>query len=259
MNKNVKNHSWHFYSFYGIFSIRGGGYMRIAICEDCEDDRNRLRDAINDWAKARHVNVEIFCYSTAEIFIFKCVNISFDLIFLDIELSKMSGVKLAEYIRLTDKNVLIVFETNFTQYVFDGYDVNAFHYLIKPLSQTKLIPILDKANLFWRDNNKEVLIVSNGTGQIKLPLGSIFYIEVFSHIAEIHANTEVYKLRKTITEFENLLPKHFMRCYRSIIINLLNTDCVYKNYIKLSNGNQLMMSRNYSKLINDAFMQLFMG
>jgi len=219
-----------FCSFYGIFLIiKGGVYLRIAICEDTDNDRIRLSDAIKDWANTRNVKIEILCYPNAEAFIFIWPNISFDIIFIDIELGKMTGVELAEYIRHTDKNILIVFVTNYQQYVFNGYDVNALHYLIKPLSQTRFIPIMDKAYLYWRDNKKDTLLVSNGSGQIKLPLGSIFYIEVFSHTAEIHTDVEVFKMRKSVTEFEKLLPAHFKRCYRSII-----KLCNCYNILKLS-------------------------
>jgi DNA-binding LytR/AlgR family response regulator len=231
--------------------------MRIAICEDQDAEQARLTNAIKDWASARKVQVDILCYSNAEAFIVAWPDMSFDLAFLDIQMKNMTGIQLADFIRQTDKNMLIVFVTSYSQYVLKGYDVNALHYLIKPLSSAKLLPILDKAHVIWRSRQRDVLLVANGTGQIKLPFGNIFYISMWSHIAEIHTDGDAYELRKTALELSNQLPSHFIRCHRSYIVNLLKADCVYKDSIMLSNGKKLPISRNNSKLVNDAFVRLY--
>lgn len=232
--------------------------MRIAICEDNLNEQIRLSDAIKDWANARKEQIDILCYRNAEEFIISWTDLSFDLAFLDIQMKNMSGIQLAEHIRCSDKNMLIVFVTGFSQYVLKGYDVDALHYLIKPLSPTKLIPVLDKARIIWRSKQKEVLLVSVGSGQMKLPIGSIFYISMISHIAEIHTYDEMYEMRKTAAELNKILPSHFMRCHRSYIVNLLKADCVYRDSIILSNGSKLPISRNNSQLINDEFVRLYM-
>ena len=233
--------------------------MRIAICEDNESDQRILMNAINDWANTLKVSVEILCYPDAEMFMTTQTNIAFDLIFLDIEMGKMNGIELAEHIRQLDHNVQIVFVTSHSQYALAGYEVNALHYLLKPLSQMKLIPVLDKANLFWRDNKKETLLIPSKFGQHEISLGSIFYINIDSHIAKIHTDKEIIESRKTAEEFEKLLPSHFMRCYRSIIINLLKAESMRKDSVILSNGDKLPVSRNFSKKVNDAYMSLHMG
>ena len=238
-------------------SKKGGDTLHIAICEDQESEQMRLSNAIKDWASARDISVDIFTYSHAEAFLFAWPDTSFDLAFLDIQMKHMSGIQLAEQIRLSDKNILIVFVTSFSQYVLRGYDVDALHYLIKPLSATKLIPILDKAHVVWRSRKKESLLVSDGAGQLKLPFGDIFSIRMLSHIAEIHTEQKTYEIRKTATELENRLPSHFMRCHRSCIVNLFKADCVYKNSLLLSNGVTLPISRNHTKKINDAYMRLY--
>ena len=114
--------------------------------------------------------------------------ISFDLAFLDIQMSKMTGIDLAERIRISDSNMLIVFVTSFRQYVLKGYDVNALHYLIKPVSSAKLLPILDKALVTWKARQDAFLLVSTGEGQQKLPFGNILYISIKSHTASIHTD-----------------------------------------------------------------------
>ena len=179
--------------------------MRVAICEDRKAEQERLSNAITDWADARKVQVEIFIYGNAEEFLFSWPEIAFDLIFVDIQMGEMSGIDMAKRVREHDKDVLIVFVTSFSQYSLDGYDVNALHYLIKPLSNAKLIPILDKAHVVWRSFRKESLVISDGNSKSKLLFGSIYYISMENHTAEVHTSDAVYELRKTATELEVLL------------------------------------------------------
>jgi DNA-binding LytR/AlgR family response regulator len=230
--------------------------MRFAICEDDVSMRQRLSNAIEDWAKSRKIQVDVLCYSKAEAFLMAWPDVSFDLAFLDIHMKGMTGIELATYIRKNDKNMMIVFITSFSQYVLNGYDVNALHYLIKPLSLTKLLPILDKASMIWRSRQNAVLLVPNGNGQLKLLFDDIYCISMFSHTANIQTENDTYELRKTAEELTNLLPRYFIRCHRSYIVNLFKVDCVYKSSLLLSNGKSLPISRNNSKPVNDAFIRL---
>jgi len=114
--------------------------MRIAICEDNPKEQERLTAAIKDWAKARNTQADVLCYQSAEAFLMVWPDVSFDLAFLDIQMKAINGIKLAETIRTSDKNMMLVFVMSFSQYVLKGYDVAALHYLIKPLSAAKLLP-----------------------------------------------------------------------------------------------------------------------
>jgi DNA-binding LytR/AlgR family response regulator len=230
--------------------------MRIAICEDNPKEKERLEAAIKDWAQARNTQADIVYYTSAEAFLMAWPEMSFDLAFLDIQMKNMSGIELAETIRRTDKNILLVFVTSFTQYVLKGYDVAALHYLIKPLSAAKLLPVLDKAQMIWRSRQSDFIMVSDGNGQIKLPYDSINYIAMISHTAVIHTNDKTYDLRKTAAELIEILPPHFVRCHRSYIVNLFKADCVYKDSLILSDGTKLAISRNSSKQVGDAFLRL---
>jgi len=230
--------------------------MRFAICDDNQDMQERLSEAVADWAQARNIQIDVLCYPSAEAFMMSWVDISFDFAFLDIQMKGMTGIELAEHIRKSDKNMMIVFITSFSQYVLKGYDVNALHYLIKPLSQSKLLPILDKALTIWRSRQDAVLLVSNGSGQMKLSLSDIFCISMLSHIATVQTENDAFELRRTAKELSSLLPWYFFHCHRSYIVNLFKVDCVYKSSLLMSNGKILPISRTNSKAVNDAFIKL---
>lgn len=231
--------------------------MLIVICEDNNSESEYLLTAIKAWAGIRQIKVDLLRYRSAEEFLFVWPDMAVDIIFLDIVMKKMSGVNLAEKIREFDKNVLIVFVTGFTQYMLNGYDVSALHYLIKPLSSEKLNLVLDKAYQIWYSHEKDAIIVKNDYGKVKLFLGNIYYIKKNSHIAEMHTENKIFKIRKSTKELMELIPAHFIRCHRSYIVNLLKVDCVYENALLLSNGEKLPISRNNTKCVKDAFIRLF--
>jgi len=230
--------------------------MRFAICEDDHAAQQSLVSALNDWAKSMNINIDVLCYSNAEAFLGAWPDISFDLAFLDIELNTMTGLELAKLIRKSDNNMMIVFTTIHSQFMIDGYDVNALHYLNKPISKSRLLLVLDKAHTIWRSRNNTMLVVSSENGKMKLSFYDIYYISMFSHTASIHTEKDTYDLRKTAGELYNLLPRQFIRCHRSYIVNLFKVDCVFKSSLQMSNGTSLAISRSNSKLVNDAFVRL---
>jgi len=193
--------------------------LRIAICEDDKAAAAALTGAIRDWADAKKVDVDFRCFDNAEAFIIAWPGIAFDLAFLDIQMKNMNGIKLAEYIRKNDQNILLVFLTAFRQYVLKGYDVNALHYLIKPLSAARLLPVLDKAYFIWQSTQIGSLTVASESGLYKLPFHDIFYISMLAHNAEVYTAGAKYVIRKTAKELTELLPNNFLRCHRSYIVN----------------------------------------
>ena len=230
--------------------------MRFAICEDNQNMQQNLTHASADWAKSRKIQIDVLCYPSAEAFIMVWPDISFDIAFLDIQMKGMDGIELAKYIRKSDKNMMLVFVTSFSQYVLDGYEVNALHYLIKPLSYTKLLPILDKAYAKWRSFHNAVLIVSDRNSHIKLLLNDIYCISMHSHTANIQTENDTFELKRTAEELTHLLPDYFIRCHRSFFVNLFKVDCVYRSSLLLSNGKSVPISRNNSKAVNVAFIKL---
>ncbi|MCL2628192.1 MAG: LytTR family DNA-binding domain-containing protein [Oscillospiraceae bacterium] len=232
--------------------------MNIAICEDDEKMQNHLDVIISDWASSKNINVVTSVYPSAEAFLMIWQDSSFDLAFLDIQLKTVTGIELAKYIRKTDERLPIVFITSFAQYALIGYDVNAMHYLIKPVSPTRLIPILDKAYMLCRSNQDAVLLVSDDLGKVKLPFGDILYFSIQSHIVDIHTTSKIFSKRMTLNELIDILPSYFIRIHRSYIINMLKVDCVYKKSLLL-NGSNLPISRNNSKQVNEAFIRLNIG
>ena len=119
--------------------------MRIAIIEDEQLHSDLLISYIKKWADIRKIsskNIIINNYENAEQFLFDYDDEkSFDVLFVDIQMSGMNGMDMAKKVREKDKNVSLVFTTGITDYIQEGYEVEAMHYLIKPLKEEKVYEI----------------------------------------------------------------------------------------------------------------------
>ena len=134
-----------------------GGYLRtithsdykIAVCDDSAADMEYIQTLVREWAGERCVQVKGF--PSAEAFLFQYEEEKdFDILLLDIEMAEMDGVSLARRIRRDNTGVQIVFITGYSDYIADGYDVEALHYLLKPVKKEQFFQVLDRDNDYLR-------------------------------------------------------------------------------------------------------------
>ena len=121
-------------------------HIQIAICDDEASELNYVRTIVESWAQqsGHHINIETF--ASAEAFLFHYAeNKAYDILLLDIEMKEMNGIMLAKQIRAQNKTMQIIFVTGFADYMQQGYDVAALHYLMKPVSIEKLSEVLKRA------------------------------------------------------------------------------------------------------------------
>ena len=114
--------------------------IRVAICEDDESQINALKKMLTEWNSCTIISE----YNSAEQFLFNYPDISCHLLLLDIEMGDMNGMELARELRARGDMLPIIFITGFSEYIGDGYDVEALHYLLKPVDKIKLFQVLDR-------------------------------------------------------------------------------------------------------------------
>ena len=118
----------------------------IAVCDDCAADADFAADCAAQWAQRLGYTAEILRFPSAEAFLFQYAEDKrCDILLLDVEMPGLNGVELAKRIRQKNKALQIVFITGYTDYIAEGYDVSALHYLVKPVSREKLFTVLDRA------------------------------------------------------------------------------------------------------------------
>ena len=120
--------------------------INIAICDDERAEITYLASLVHKWVTARGVDVRLLDYESAESFLFACGDDkTVDVLLLDIQMRAMDGVELARQIRRDNEIVQIIFITGYPDFIADGYDVSALHYLMKPVKEDKLFEVLNKA------------------------------------------------------------------------------------------------------------------
>ena len=119
---------------------------KIAICDDSGADRQYISALVTGWAESTGHTVQISAFASAESFLFHYAEKSdFDILLLDIEMGDMDGVAMAKQLRKENDTVQIIFITGYSDYISEGYEVAALHYLMKPVKDEKLFSVLDRA------------------------------------------------------------------------------------------------------------------
>lgn len=227
---------------------------KIAICDDVAADRRFIADMVNDWSQQRGYIAKIDNYTSAENFLFNYADHDYDILLLDIEMDDMDGVTLAKKLRKSNDTIQIVFITGYSDYIAEGYDVMALHYLMKPVKEEKLFEVLDRAVDKLAKNEKTINLDAKGE-MIRLPIYQIRYAEVFGNYVTIHAIDKI-TVKMTLGELGKMLDERFYRVGRSVIINLTIIQRVTKDVIKLNDGTLIPVPRGAYEGINRAIINL---
>lgn len=229
---------------------------RVAICDDCAADAQFVSEILKAWADERGAEVNAEIYPSAESFLFAYdENKAYDMLLLDIEMGGMDGVSMARRVRAGNKTVQIIFITGYSDYIAEGYDVAALHYLMKPVNREKLFGVLDRAGAVERLKiSQRCLNLDMGGEMVRIPLYEIRYIDVRQNYVTVHAEHE-YTVKRTLNEFEKEMDGGFTRVGRSMIVNLNRIRRVTKAEVMLNDGTVLPLPRGAYEPLNRAIIQ----
>ena len=228
---------------------------RVAIVDDSTTDAEFVQGILNGWAEQRQANIQAEVFPSAESFLFRYAeDKDWDILLLDIEMGAMDGVTMAKRVRQDNEAVQIVFITGYSDYISEGYEVAALHYLMKPVKEEKLCSVLDRAAEKLSKNEK-VLNFEIGGEMVRVPIYQIRYADVFGNYVTIHALSDV-TVKMTLGELEKQLDERFYRVGRSTIINLTQISRVTKTEIKLSDGTAIPLPRGAYDGINRAIINM---
>ena len=228
---------------------------KTAICDDSDADRQYVLNMVNAWAAQTSHVVHTDTFSSAENFLFHYSEESdYDILLLDIEMEAMDGVTMAKQLRKSNDTVQIVFITGYSDYISEGYEVAALHYLMKPVREEKLCSVLDRAAEKLARNEK-VLNLESGGEMVRVPVYQIRYADVFGNYVTIHASSDV-TVKMTLGELEKQLDERFYRAGRSCVVNLTQISRVTRTEIKLSDGTAIPLPRGAYDGINRAIINM---
>lgn len=227
--------------------------MQIAICDDEKEIRNMLEEKIT----RMYPNSNLLSYQSGEELLLS--GSSPDILLLDIQMTGKNGMETAKEFRKNRKNTILIFITAFEEYVFQAFDVGAFHYLVKPFEDKKFEEVLKNAakELQYRKNKKikniqkekDSLMITAGGEHIAVYLEDIVYAEVFNRKVVLHTiygDVEYYGKMK---ELEAKAGDNFYRPHRAYLVNFNYIRKYDATTIYLEKGQALMAKQNYKEFV----------
>ena len=234
-------------------------HLRIAICDDEAAQIEYLRRTVTDWASARDHTVVLQCFSSAEAFLFEYEeDRAYDILLLDIEMDRLNGVELARRIRADNGDVQIAFVTGYPDFISEGYEVSAIHYLIKPVKAEKLSEVLDRAAAA-RERGRRYVLLPDGKELLRIAVDEMVYGESDGHYVLLHTGNDSYRLRMTVPELTEYLGDGFCRISRSFVVGLAHVQRVGKTVVTLDNGTELPQGRGMYDEISRALVKYLRG
>ena len=227
---------------------------RIAVCDDSGADAEFVRQIVNLWARQRQAEVQTECFPSGEQFLFRYAqDKDWDILLLDIEMGAVDGVTMAKRVRQDNEAVQIVFITGYSDYIAEGYEVAALHYLMKPVNRDKLLSVLDRA-LEKRKQQDRCLNLEAYGELVRIPFYEIRYLDVRQNYVTVHSKRD-YTVKRSLGEFEKELDQRFFRVGRGMIVNLTFIQRVAKAEVHLSDGTVLPLPRGAFEPLNRAIIQ----
>jgi len=228
----------------------------IALCDDNPFDLAEMTAYLAD-LKGANIRVESMTYSNGVDLIQEHKNgRRFHLIVLDMLMSPLNGIETAKQIRRYDAAVPILIVTSTVQYALDGYQINAWRYLMKPVDRGIFIKEITAILKAQEKADQNYFLVSNEAGITKVRLDDILYFESDQHVIKLKAVNDAYLFRGTLGSIEEKLEQqHFLRVHKSFLVNMKYVKNIFKNVIKMENGDRIFVSKNrspeiYAQLLN---------
>lgn len=227
---------------------------KVIIVEDETEHARRLESLLQAYSKKYPDFVfNVTHYTSARRFLTEYA-FDADIIFLDIQMPDIDGMKAAKRIREHDSHVMLIFTTALAQYAIAGYEVQAFDYILKPLKADVFEAKLSRALRVLNYSHDEAWIdVRTKTETRRISANCITYIEIENHDILIHTDQEVIQHWGSLKEYEQkLAPLHFARCNSCYLVNLKYVSTI-KSETVLVAKDELAVSRAKRKEFLVAF------
>lgn len=218
--------------------------MDIAIIEDSGQELSLLERYLQTYLSNRQVYRVIDTYTSGDAFLENWPSKPYDLIFLDILMDGISGIEVARKIRETDSECLLIFISSSKEYALQGFEVRAFDYLLKPLSEERFQKTMDLCRNELAKHIRYIEVKESRT-LVKIPLGEIIYTDYYNHYIQIHTSTRLIRSYQQFDVFSPLLLCYpqFLCCYRNCIVNMDHVASVDKHDFIMENGERVPITR----------------
>lgn len=217
--------------------------MTIVVCDDDEKIRKHLAGMIRSFTDKYENPVQILEFADGKELL--AAEMQPDIVIMDIGMGGMNGMETAAKLREISDPILI-FVTALKDYVFDAFDVGAFHYLLKPVDENKFYEVLERAlgEIEARGNKKQAgFTVKTLEGFRTVKCNDIYYAENIARKIVLHTREGDISYYEKMEHLEKQLGNGFFRCHRGYLVSLDKVKQYDSREIELINGDIILLSR----------------
>lgn len=231
--------------------------LTIGICEDESWFADDLKRRVKEYLEKRGLVGLVRTFVRGEELLRNFEDL--DIVLMDIKLPGRDGMEIAGRMRDLGGKSQIVFVTSYQDYVFQAFDMDAVHYLLKPVDGKKLEKALDKAvGRVVQEQGKTLLAEKEGV-TVRIGFREITYGEVFDHQVFLHTMSENYKVSGTLDSLEKRLDGRFFRCHRSYLVNMEHVAHKGEDYAVMRGGGRVLISRRRQREFTRRLLEVLRG
>lgn len=239
--------------------------IQIAICDDEMEELNKVETMLHAW-HGQHGRDELVIRQFEEgaemLYMIGEEGYSPDMILLDIFMPEVSGIQTAKWLRERGEDCRIIFLTTSEDYALEAFEVNAFQYLLKPVSEEKFFPVIEKAVKEIEIQQPRYILLRIDNQVRRVAFGDIVYCEAQGKKQCIYLKDgEMISLRTTMAKLREILSgsKECMKVGGSYIVNLEHIERMSAQTLQLDNGKEIYLPRGAYKSLREKYFSHYFG
>ncbi len=231
--------------------------LKIAICDDDIRELSRISKLLNRYREEKKIPLKYEAFSNALELLENLRSSVYDILLLDILMPGLNGMQAAHEIRGFDNEIKIIFLTSSPEFAVESYAVDAHYYLMKPGTEEKLFPILDRL-FFDAQKAEEALHIKSSSGIMRIPFNKLEYLEVMSKKLFFHLiDGSVKEICGSLSDFEAQLTcrEEFVKVHRSYLVNMGCVQEISAKELTTYNKQKIPISRLLCGQVRQAYME----
>lgn len=235
--------------------------MRIAICDDDEQELMHLSELITEYQMSREVSLDCHLFHNGTELLCDMKGGDYDLVLLDVLMPGVNGIQAAQELRELDQNVKLIFISASPEFALDSYRVGAYHYLLKPADADAFFTLLDRIGSELFAQEEQGFVLKNRKGVVRVSFAQLEFVEVINKTVSFHmVDGTIHEVTATLGDFESKLLSRpeFIKPHRSYLVNLSYVQAIGANCIVTKRGNSIPISRQRRSQVQDAYMHFLL-
>lgn len=233
--------------------------IRIAVVDDEDVFEKMVSERIRDYLQDKPFGLEIRTFRDGAAFLAKCRTETFDLVFLDIDMPQLTGIEIAQRLRMKQADTELVFVSNKEELVYETFQYTPFRFIRKSRFELEIGEALE-CYLIKRRNQSMMYGFSTEQGSKLVNAIAVRYIEVRSHKLTVHLQETAFTANGNLSDVEKEIGQcGFIRIHKSFLVNFRSIDLINHREVLLDDGRSLPLSRGRQEAVKLALMRFSRG